>query len=353
VGCHFGVYAAPLPGFFNDVTALPDDTAATITWTTIDPTTTQLRYGPTTNMSLATSSNSTLVTSHAVLLTNLTPNTGYYFTALASVGASELVSSNYFLVTTNYVTGGQLIGISNSWKYTTSNLDGNNWTARSYDDSAWEGEGAGLLWADNRGPNTTIPLALNTEMPLDPNSGSPYVTYYLRTHFNYTNQVSGAALQFEGYVDDGAVFYVNGAEIYRLRMPAAPAVIDNTIVANGYPCIGDATCPDIFSLSGPIVTANLLTGDNVLAVEVHNYNVGSPDVTFGLSAAYTVPYVLNPTLSLSQSDDDVTLSWSQGGFTLQQADTPTGTWTDMPGPVFSSPFTTNHSGATQFFRLRK
>jgi hypothetical protein len=353
VGCQFGVYASPLPGFFNEVTALPDDTTATITWTTISPATTQLKYGLTTNMPLVTSSNSALVTNHAVLLTNLSPNTGYYFQALGSTGANQYVSSNYFCVTTNYVTAGVLFDVTNNWKYTSANLDAVNWKARNYNDTAWEGAGDGLLWVDIRGPNGEIPAPLGTQMPEDFNTGYPFTTYYFRTHFNFTNQLSGVTLQFEDYLDDGAVFYLNGAEIHRVRMPDAPTAIYNATLASTYPCSGDATCPDTFSLSGPLITTNLLAGDNVLAVEVHNNNPGSPDATFGLSAAYTVPYTLHPTLSLAQSNNAVILNWSQGGFTLQQANAPTGAWADVPGPVISSPFTTNHSSAAQFFRLRK
>ncbi|HEX5222149.1 MAG TPA: phosphodiester glycosidase family protein [Verrucomicrobiae bacterium] len=352
-GAHFGVYASPLPGFFNDVTVRPDDTSATITWTTITPATTQLRYGLDTNMTLLTSSNSTLVTNHSVLLTNLTPKTGYYFNALASVGPAEYVSSNYYFVTTNYVQTTELLAFTDEWKYTTANMDGSNWKARDYVDSGWEGTGAGLLWVDINGPNGQIPAPLNTQLPEDFNSGFPYMTYYFRKHFTFTNQVSGAELQFVGYVDDGAAFYLNGTEIYRVRMPAAPTVINNGTGATANPCSGDATCADAFSLSGPLVTTNLLVGDNVLAVEVHNRSSGSPDVTFGLAATATTPYVARPLLSLTYGDNSVTLSWDRGGFMLQEADTPTGPWFDVPGPVVNSPFTTNAVGATRFFRLAK
>jgi hypothetical protein len=353
VGCQFGIYASPLPGFFNDVTAVPDDTTATITWTTVTPATTQLSYGLTTDLTLNTSSNSALVTSHAVLLTNLSPGTTYYFAALASDGATQHVSANYSFVTTNYLTTETLFELTNTWNYTTANLDGVNWTAVNYDDSAWEGVGAGLLWADDRGPNPAIPVALNTRMPVDFNSGNPYPTYCFRTHFNFSNSVADAILKFEDYIDDGAVFYLNGIEIYRLRMPDAPAVIANSTLATGYPCSGDATCPDTFSLSGPLLTTNLLAGDNVLAVEAHNFNAGSPDVTFGLSASVSVPFVPRPELNLTCTNGDVTLSWTRGGFTLQEAGLPTGPWTDTPGPVITSPFTTNQSGGSRFFRLRQ
>jgi hypothetical protein len=121
----------------------------------------------------------------------------------------------------------------------------------------------------------------------------------------------------------------------------------------GYACSGDATCPDDFEPSGPIITTNLLKGDNVLAVEVHNYNTGSPDITFGLAAAYTVPYVPSPQLNVAPSTNAIILSWSGGGFILQEANAPTGPWADVPGPVTIGPFTTNSTSAAQFFRLRK
>ena len=353
VGAHFGVYANPLPGFFNEVTAMPDTVTATITWKTISPATTQLKYGLTTNMNFLTASNAVLTTNHAVLLTNLTPNTGYYFAALASIGNNLFVSSNYFFVTTNYVVTNVLFELTNNWKYTTANLDTTNWPARAYEDAAWEGAGGGLLWADFRGANGEIPVPLTTQMPEDFNSGFPFVTYYFRTHFNFPGQLFGTELQFEGYVDDGAVFYLNGTEIHRLRMPTAPAAVNNATVATGFPCSGDATCPDTFSLSGPLVTTNLLVGDNVFAVEVLNYNPGSPDVTFGLSALATSPFTLSPQLNITNSNATVTLSWTRGGFTLQHANEPAGPWTDVPGPVISSPFTTNHTGVARFFRLRQ
>lgn len=353
VGAHLGIYAAPLPGFFNNIKALPDDTAATITYTTISAATTQLKYGTTTNLTSLTASNAILASDHAVLLTNLTPNTSYYFAALASTGTNIYVSSTYLFLTTNYVTTNTLFDLTNTWKYMTANLDGIGWTARTYDDSGWDGSGPGLLWSDYRGPNANIPVALNTEMPQDAESGAPFSTYYFRTHFNFTNNPAGATLQLQGYIDDGAVFYLNGKEIYRLRMAAAPTLINNVALASGYACSGDATCTDYITVSGAVIATNLMAGDNVLSVEVHNYNPGSPDITLGAAASLTLPYILRPTLSVNNSNSAVGLSWSQGGYTLQQAITPTGVWADVSGPVVSSPFTTNSPVGNRFYRLRK
>jgi len=353
VGAHFGVYAAPLPGFFNEFKVFPDDTTATITWTTTNPATTQLKYGTNLNLTSLSVSNSVRQTNHTVLLTNLAPDTHYYFAALASTGSTNYVSSNYAFTTANYVTPLSVLQLASIWQYTTQNLNGVNWKARTYNDSGWIGSGDGLLWTDPRGVNSAIPVPLNTEMPGVPGTGNPYTTYYFRSHFNFTNNPAGVSLQIEAYVDDGAVFYLNGTELQRLRMPPPPTVISNATAASTAPCAGDATCADSIVLSGPIIATNLVAGDNVLAVEVHNRSGGSLDVTFGLDAWLVLPYSLRPTLSVTSFNGTITLSWGQGGYRLQQASAPAGVWTDVPGPVITSPFTTNSPAGNLFFRLRK
>ncbi len=358
IGSHLGVYAKPVPAFINNVLPNPDDTAATITWTTIAPATTQLQYGLTTNLGSSTTLQSTLATNHAVLLTNLTPNTAYYFKALATTASTQYASSNFVFATTNYVITSQIFDLTKAWTYSTANLDGVNWTSPSYDDSGWDGSGPGLLWVDARAVQNPsgIPL-LNTEMPLNPNNPSlpnyPYVTYYFRTHFAFTNGVSGVSLLFDARIDDGAVFYLNGNEIYRVCMAPSPTPIYNSMTAASYYCSGgDATCPIDFAISGDLTT-NLVVGDNVMAVEVHNYSVASPDITFGTALSFTEPYSLPLQLNIAPGIGAATLSWARGGFTLQQAPAVSGPWTDVAGPIFSSPFTATNTGPQVFFRLRK
>jgi hypothetical protein len=353
VGSHFGLFAKPLPGFINDVLANPDDTSATITWTTVSPSTSQVAYGPTPDLSLSSTLESSLVTNHTVWLTGLNPATTYYFMAVSSVGASQYTSPDFVFVTTNYVTTAAVFDITNTWTYATTNLDGVPWTSNTYNDATWDGAGPGLLWVDVRatGPNPAV-QPKNTQMPANPNnSGYPYITYYFRTHFTFTNSLSGVSLVFSSYVDDGAIFYLNGSEIYRLRMDAAPTPIFNGTLAAGYPCSGDATCPDVFTISGDLTT-NLVAGDNVLAVEVHNYNQLSPDITFGTALSVTEPLIVRPALAIVFSNGTLTLSWNRGGFVLQQANSPLGRWTDVPGPVASSPYTPSLSAVAQYYRLR-
>jgi len=355
IGSHFGIYAKPVPAFINDVSANPADTSANITWSTIDPATSQVQYGPTADLGSSTALQSGLVTNHAVLLSGLTPGTGYYFKVLSTVGNAQYASSNFFFVTTNYLLTNAVFDLTNTWTYTSANLDGVNWTTPTYNDSAWDGSGPGALWVDNRGPNFAgdIPIALLTQMPLDPNTGYPFHTYYLRTHFTYTNDLAGAALVVEVYLDDGAVIYLNGGEITRLSMPAYPTVIYNSTLASGYACSGgNASCPIDFVVPASALT-NLVQGDNLLAVEVHNFSAQSPDITFAMSLAITWPYVLSAQLSIVSSNGIPLLSWTGSGFTLQQASNPAGPWTDVPGPVVSSPFIPPLGSSQCYFRLRK
>jgi hypothetical protein len=349
VGSHLGLFAKPLPGFINDVVALADDTTASITWTTLEPANSEVEYGVTTDFGNTTGVEPEPVTSHQVLLTGLTPSTGYYFRVISAT-TQQYLSPNYFFVTTNYVTTNRVFEITNAWKYTATNLNGVNWSGTNYTDSAWSGPGAGLLWVDTRGAMYNLNVQpKSTPMAVDPNNnGFPYITYYFRTRFVLTNIIQGSSLVFSGYIDDGAVFYLNGSEIYRLRVPASPVA---TTLATGFPCGGDATCLDSFTIPMGSLT-NLAVGENVLAVEVHNYNLQSPDITFGLSLDRIEPIVRTARIDVSYSGNTITLSWDVSGFVLQSADSLEGSWSDVEGTV-TSPFTAQPSESNRYYRLRK
>src|SRR6267143_2554511 len=155
--------------------------------------------------------------------------------------------------TTNVVL--QIFGLTNAWKYTTNNLDGVAWQGTNYSDSGWLGSGPGNLYVEN---NTLVP-ARNTPLPGTPMSLPP--TYYFRTHFNFSGNSAGVTLSFSNYIDDGAVFYLNGFEIQRVRMPASPASITYSTLTTASPPSGDATSPDLFTISGDLTT-NLVSGED-------------------------------------------------------------------------------------------
>jgi len=194
-------------------------------------------------------------------------------------------------------------------------------------------------------------------MPTNSATKAPFLTYYFRTHFSLPANAQPISLIFSNYIDDGAVFYLNGTEIYRENMAAPPTLISNLSIATASNCGGDATCTVVFAVSGNLLT-NLVPGDNVLAVEVHNASAKGSDVTFGSALSYSHPFTPVPELQVLRSGNAVTIYWNGAGFTLQQADELNSTtdWLDVPGPVTSSPYFldgTTPISRSRFYRLRQ
>ncbi len=77
------------------------NTTATITWTTDEPSSSQVNYGPTTAYGSSSTLNSALVTSHSVTLTGLIAGTTYNFDVIsANSGGSQSTSTNSTFTTT-------------------------------------------------------------------------------------------------------------------------------------------------------------------------------------------------------------------------------------------------------------
>src|SRR5713101_1263486 len=137
IGNHLGVFAKPLPGFINDLNVIPASTTATISWTTVSNATTQAAYGLGTNYDTLTPLDSTLGTNHSVTLSGLAPGTNYYFQAISTVDAAQYTAECYFETTNHFV---MLFDFTQSWKYTTNNLNGINWQSPAYNEIGWLGQ---------------------------------------------------------------------------------------------------------------------------------------------------------------------------------------------------------------------
>lgn len=353
VGSHLGVFARPLEGFIHQIVAKADDDAASLTWRTQLPATSQVEYGPTPELGLQTAEDSALRVSHAVRLTGLQPGTGYYFRLVSREGGTRHVSTDQFLTTLSYFATNEVLTLTNGWRHASAPQADASWTLPGYDDVAWSGPDPALLWVDGRssGPNPDVqPKA--TELPIDTGTGFPFVTYYFRTRFPLAQKPAGATLFFTGRVDDGAVIYLNGQEIHRLRMDPSPTLIAPDTLASGFPCEGDASCPDEFSVGVPESDA-LVAGDNVLAVEVHNYAARSPDATFGLGLVVGEAQSPPETLGIEAGTEGPVLTWTRGGFQLEQAPSPGGPWAPVEGPVILSPYPVPDAPQPTYYRLAK
>jgi len=364
VASHFGVYAKPLSTFTNLAVSLWNSTA-TLTWDTPVPLTAQIAYGTNGGYQGLSASNSTLLKKHVVTVNGLRSATRYYFQLICTDQSNAYTFVSQFTTPSflDTATTRPIFGFTNFWKYTTNNLDGSNWQSPSFNDSSWFGPGPGLFYIENNAAvsprNTGLPPTGGIVI-----TGAPVMpTYYFRTHFKFDGDLAEPIfLYFTNYIDDGAVFYLNGTRIKRPRMPSTGTISYTTPAVSG-PCSGDATtnCFDTFMISGVITTNVLVDGnplavvfsdDNVLAVEVHQI-LSSDDIVFGTAVAYN-PTVYPPLkLQIITEGDTTTIYWNGTGYTLQEADDPLGPWTDVPGPVRTSTYVLDRVTGTRFFNLRK
>jgi len=190
--------------------------------------------------------------------------------------------------------------ITQSWRYSTNNLDGVNWQAVVYAETGWSNPSPALLYIEG----AALPAPKNTPLP-QRSGGGPMLTYYFRTTFSVADAAAVTSLTFSNLIDDGAIFYLNGVEIQRVGM--ATGVVSYTSLASR--TVGDATTFDIFSISGDLLT-NLVTGNNVLAVEVHQSAANSSDIVIGsaLISSTNVNLTRGPYLQ-DGSHTNITVRW--------------------------------------------
>jgi hypothetical protein len=158
----------------------------------------------------------------------------------------------------------ELVTLTNLWRFEqTDDLSSVPWTQRGFDDSAWP-SGLGALTAET----ANLPVPKLTPLVLG------RWTYYFRTSFQLQSTES-LTLNALMAIDDGAVVYLNGQEAYRVGMPSGDIVYSTPATRT----VGNAI------LDGPIVlpATNLVVGENIVAVEVHQSDVDSSDVVFDLA----------------------------------------------------------------------
>ena len=174
----------------------------------------------------------------------------------------------------NLASGIVLLDYGDRWKYNEQNKNlGTAWRRTTYNDASWK-SGPGLLGLEN----SALPdPGINTEI----NKGSQ-LCYYFRKQFTYNGDPSEVTLTIDQIVDDGAVYYLNGAEVGRSRMPgggvsfttSTSSTVTNAAEEKGVVTIGPG---------------KLKNGSNVLAVEVHQANTTSSDIVFGCRLSASVP----------------------------------------------------------------
>ena len=195
-----------------------------------------------------------------------------------------------------------LISADTSWRYDdASDTNDMAWHAPGFDDSGWS-NGVPLFGADT----VTYPWPFRTPFVL----GGGRITYYFRTHFTYSGSTAGAMLIASNYIDDGAIFYLNGVEAGRVRLTNAPVLFDSLALNQEAEGV-----VEVLTLSA----ASLVAGDNVLAVEVHQTSTNSSDIVFGMTLDATV--IAAPVITQQPTNQSVTQGQS-ATFTVVATGTP-------------------------------
>lgn len=158
-----------------------------------------------------------------------------------------------------------LITTGDSWKYFDQGSMPVNWNTQAFNDALWSENNAQLGYGE--GDEATV-------VSYGPDGNNKFTTTYFRKTFSIADTVGLSQLTGSILVDDGAVIYLNGVEMTRMTMPGG-AITYSTFALDGT-IEGAYTA---FTIPKGIIKP----GSNVLAVEVHQINASSSDLSFDLS----------------------------------------------------------------------
>ncbi len=155
-----------------------------------------------------------------------------------------------------------IIQVGDDCKYIVPSGDISEWTTTGFDDTGWETAQSGVGYGDGD-DITTI--------------ASGTLAIYLRFTFDVQDKSVFEALLLDMDFDDGFVAYLNGSEVARVNIPN-PVSWDSQTSGLHEAAMNNGGMPDRFLINESIA-ANLVEGENVLAIEVHNESNTSSDMS--------------------------------------------------------------------------
>jgi len=159
-------------------------------------------------------------------------------------------------------TNAVLIPFGDSWKYRDNGSNqGTAWRAPGFNDNPWSSGDAEFGYGD--GDENTVVSYGNF-------SNNKYITTYFRKTFTIADVTAYSAMRIGIVYDDAAVIYINGIQVASYNMPATfnyqTTALNNT---------GD----NVLAYK-EIQTAYFQNGSNTIAVEIHQRNNSSSDISF-------------------------------------------------------------------------
>lgn len=169
-------------------------------------------------------------------------------------------------------------------------------------------------------------------------------TYYFRRKFTVEDPAAFTSVTLNLQRDDGAVVYINGADVWRSNMPATGTITYATSASQAQSNADeDAFWPKTWTMA---VTPNLLqAGENTIAVEVHQISSSTSDISFNAELIGTPAVVVSAITA--RIDDRLHLLWN-GTLQPQQSDD-LSNW--VTHPEIKSPWPIESTGQRQFFRV--
>lgn len=240
----------------------------------------------------------------------------------------------------------RFISSNSVWKYLDTGLNlGTVWRNPSFNDASWR-SGPARLGFGGDGEATTI-------------NGGPASARFPTIYFRRTFVVEPGAvytnLLFKLARDDGAVVYLNGAEVFRDNMP------EGTI---SYSTLTESADDEQTFFPTTVAVTNLPAGTNLVAVEVHQTSATSGDLGFNLelTAFGYEDADVPPVLTITLADGLIELRWPATAigwqvYTAATVDAPANAWTSAFGSLIQVSgqfvFTVTPGGENEFFRLRR
>lgn len=208
---------------------------------------------------------------------------------LALLMSAGYVAQDYqvtptYAETTKIGDSAQLISTATTWKYLDNNVDPGTetdryaWTKADYNDSEWKSE-AGKFGAkkgkledlgDGFVPTVLLHQYINGV------NGDDIPAFFFRTTVNISNLDDFSSLSGKLYYDDAAIVYINGVKVASFDEPEGG--FESNMSYGG----SNASNPKegVISLTKEQLKDVIKTGQNTIAVELHQGRASSSDIYF-------------------------------------------------------------------------
>ncbi len=188
----------------------------------------------------------------------------------------------------------ELIPAGAEWKYWQAGPLADGWQDLSFADSEWASGKAQLGCGENDEA---------TMMGLGENSHALPLVYF-RHSFDGQTAEADDQLLLRWIADDGAVFYLNGEELYRTNMPAGELTSETKAKSSYY------APPENRWQQKWLPRTLLKDGANTLAVAVYQVNLESSDISFDLALSLDGPPAISrgPYLQMATAES-MTVRW--------------------------------------------